>query len=110
MTQLIYQRLAEHLDRLLPARSRPVTRRRKAPAGRLFTPQEAELALHLTLDREEAYVIAERAVSLWLRRSDGSAQWPTRASSSPSSQRVAPPLPGGTICRRHLRVPGQPTE
>ena len=28
---------------------------------RLFTPEEAELAVHLTLDREEAKVIADRA-------------------------------------------------
>jgi NAD-dependent dihydropyrimidine dehydrogenase PreA subunit len=28
---------------------------------RLFTPQEAELATHLTLDREEAWIIADRA-------------------------------------------------
>jgi hypothetical protein len=28
---------------------------------RLFTPEEAEFAVHLTLDREEARVIADRA-------------------------------------------------
>jgi Na+-translocating ferredoxin:NAD+ oxidoreductase subunit B len=56
-----YQRLAKHLDEL-PGGFPP------APDGielrilrRLFTPQQAELAVHLTLIPEEAKVIARRA-------------------------------------------------
>jgi ferredoxin len=56
-----YQKLAQHLDKL-PGGFPP------SDSGvelhllkRLFTPEEAELAVHLTLDREEARVIADRA-------------------------------------------------
>lgn len=56
-----YRKLAQHLDRLPggypPTESGAELRMLK----RLFTAEEAELALHLTLDREEARVIAERA-------------------------------------------------
>ncbi len=56
-----YQKLAQHLDKLPggfpPSDSRVELRLLK----RLFTPEEAELAVHLTLDREEARVIAHRA-------------------------------------------------
>jgi len=56
-----YQRLAQHLDNLPggfpPSDSGAELRLLK----RLFTPEEAELAVHLTLDREEARVIADRA-------------------------------------------------
>ncbi len=61
MTIEIYQRLAQHLDRL-PAGYPPT------PDGlelrilqRLFTPEEAALAVHLTLIPERAVVIAQRA-------------------------------------------------
>ncbi len=61
MSKNVYERLAQHLDKL-PGGFSP------SPSGvelrllkRLFTPKEAELALHLTLDREEAGVIAGRA-------------------------------------------------
>ena len=57
----IYQRLAEHLDRLpdgfAPSEGGADIRLLK----RLFTPEEAELALHLTLDMEESGAIAARA-------------------------------------------------
>jgi hypothetical protein len=55
-----YQQLAQHLDKLPggfpPSDSGVELRLLK----RLFTPEEADLAVHLTLDREEARVIAER--------------------------------------------------
>jgi Na+-translocating ferredoxin:NAD+ oxidoreductase RNF subunit RnfB len=61
MSDNVYRKLAEHLDRL-PGGFPP------SEAGaeitllkRLFMPEEAELATHLTVDREEAGVIAERA-------------------------------------------------
>lgn len=61
MKEEIYRKLAEHLD-LLPDGFAP------SDAGadlrllqRLFTPAEAELATHLTLDREDAQAIADRA-------------------------------------------------
>jgi len=56
-----YENLAQHLDKLPggfpPSDSGVELRLLK----RLFTPEEAELAVHLTLDREEAKTIAERA-------------------------------------------------
>jgi ferredoxin len=56
-----YQQLAQHLDKLPggfpPSDSGVELRLLK----RLFTPEEAELAVHLTLDRGEARVIAQRA-------------------------------------------------
>lgn len=55
-----YQKLALHLNKLPggfpPSDSGVELRLLK----RLFTPEEAELAVHLTLDREEAKTIAER--------------------------------------------------
>jgi len=56
-----YQKLARHLDKLpggFPPSDSGVELRL---LRRLFTPEEAELAVHLTLDREEAKVIADRA-------------------------------------------------
>ena len=57
----VYERLAQHLDKL-PGGFPP------SPSGvelrllkRLFTPKEAKLAVHLTLNREEAGIIARRA-------------------------------------------------
>ena len=56
-----YHKLAQHLDKLPggfpPSDSGVELRLLK----RLFRPEEAELAVHLTLDREEARVIAGRA-------------------------------------------------
>jgi ferredoxin len=61
MAKNVYERLAQHLDKLPggfpPSGSGVELRLLK----RLFTPKEAKLAVHLTLDREEAKVIADRA-------------------------------------------------
>ncbi len=61
MAKNVYERLAQHLDKL-PGGFPP------SPGGvelrllkRLFTPKEAKLAMHLTLNREEAEIIARRA-------------------------------------------------
>jgi hypothetical protein len=57
----LYRQLAHHLDRLpggFPATESGVELR---ILRRLFSPQDAELALHLTLIPEEARVIAHRA-------------------------------------------------
>jgi len=57
----IYQRLAQHLDNLpggYPSTESGVELR---ILKRLFTPEDAELALHLTLIPEESRVIARRA-------------------------------------------------
>jgi ferredoxin len=61
MENSIYQKLATHLDNLpggFPATQTGVEMR---ILKRLFTPQEAELALHLSLISEEPRVIARRA-------------------------------------------------
>ena len=56
-----YKKLAHHLDNLpdgfTPSDSGVELRLLK----RLFTPEEAELSIHLTLEREEASTIANRA-------------------------------------------------
>lgn len=61
MEEQSYQQLAEHLDRLPggfpPSETGSELRRLKG----LFTPEEAELATHLTLEREDAAIIAGRA-------------------------------------------------
>ena len=57
----LYRQLAQHLDRLpggYPATESGVELR---ILRRLFSPQDAALALHLTLLPEEARVIAHRA-------------------------------------------------
>ena len=61
MTEAIYRKLARHLDELpagFPATESGVELR---ILKRLFTPEEAELALHTTLIPEETRVIARRA-------------------------------------------------
>ena len=59
--EAIYRRLAEHLD-TLPDGYPPSTSGAELRAlERLFTPEEAELAVHLTLDRETAQTIGPRA-------------------------------------------------
>jgi electron transport complex protein RnfB len=61
MTTDVYQRLAQHLDDL-PAGYPPTDSGVELRILRvLFTPEEAELAVHLTLLTEEARVIAHRA-------------------------------------------------
>jgi Na+-translocating ferredoxin:NAD+ oxidoreductase subunit B len=57
----IYRRLAEHLDRLPGGFAPSETGAELRLLQGLFTPLEAELATHLTLDREQARVIAGRA-------------------------------------------------
>jgi Fe-S-cluster-containing hydrogenase component 2 len=56
-----YRKLAEHLDRLPGGFAPSDTGAEIRLLQGLFTPQEAELATHLTLEREEASVIAGRA-------------------------------------------------
>jgi hypothetical protein len=59
--EAIYQKLAEHLDRL-PGGFDPSNNGADLRLlQRLFTPEEAELATYLTLYREEAQAIAKRA-------------------------------------------------
>ena len=61
MSEEPYRKLAQHLDRLPegfpPSESGADLRLLQM----LFTPEEADLATYLTLDREEASTIAERA-------------------------------------------------
>lgn len=59
--EAIYRRLAEHLDRLPGGFAPSETGADLRLLRRLFTPEEAELATHLTLDQEEARVIAGKA-------------------------------------------------
>ena len=56
-----YQKLAQHLDKLPGGFPPSDSGVELSLLKRLFTPEEAELAVHLTLDREEATTIAERA-------------------------------------------------
>jgi Na+-translocating ferredoxin:NAD+ oxidoreductase subunit B len=56
-----YARLADHLDRLPGGFAPTETGAELRLLRSLFTPEEAELATRLTLDREDARVIAERA-------------------------------------------------
>lgn len=61
MPENIYKRLAEHLDNL-PAGFPPTeTGVELRILKRLFTPAEAEFALHMTLIPEEPHVVARRA-------------------------------------------------
>ena len=57
----VYRRLAEHLDRLPDGFAPSEGGAEIHLLRRLFTPEEAELAVHLTLNREEAGAIATRA-------------------------------------------------
>lgn len=59
--EAIYRRLAEHLDTLPDGYPPTETGVELRVLKRLFTPAEATLAVHLTLERETAAVIAERA-------------------------------------------------
>jgi electron transport complex protein RnfB len=61
MEEKIYRKLAEHLDTLPDGFPPSETGADLRLLARLFTPQEAELAVHLTLDREPVQVIAGRA-------------------------------------------------
>ena len=57
----IYERLAEHLDNLPAGFPRTESGVEMRILHRLFTPGDAELAVHLTLNPEEPRVIARRA-------------------------------------------------
>ena len=57
----IYQKLADHLDNLPGGFAPSETGVEIRLLKRLFTPEEAELSVHLTLEREEASTIANRA-------------------------------------------------
>lgn len=61
MEKECYRALAEHLDHLPGGFVPSETGADQRLLEKLFTPQEAELATHLTLDREQARVIADRA-------------------------------------------------
>jgi len=61
MEETIYKKLAEHLDHLPGGFSSSDTNADLRLLQRLFTTEEAELAVYLTLDREKAQVIAKRA-------------------------------------------------
>lgn len=61
MTDTIYERLAQHLDRLPGGFGPSETGAHLRLLARLFTPAEAELAVHLSLDREDAQTIAARS-------------------------------------------------
>ncbi len=56
-----YKKLADHLDNLPGGFAPSDTGVELRLLKRLFTPEEAELSVHLTLDREEASTIANRA-------------------------------------------------
>lgn len=56
-----YRKLAEHLDRLPDGFAPSDTGADIRLLQRLFNPEQAELAVHLTLEREDAQVIAKRA-------------------------------------------------
>ncbi len=61
MNKETYQRLAQHLDQLPDGFPPSSTGADLRLLERLFTPEEASLAIHLTLEREPAQVIADRA-------------------------------------------------
>ena len=61
MEEEIYRRLAEHLDRLPGGFPPSNTGADLHLLRRLFTPEQAKLAVHLTVNREEAAIIAQRA-------------------------------------------------
>ena len=61
MTQDIYQQLANHLDNLPAGYPTTESGVELRILRRLFTPDEAELATHLTVMPEEARVVARRA-------------------------------------------------
>ena len=58
MAMDVYDKLVKHLDNLPPGYPRTDSGVEMRILHRLFTPEDAELALHLTLIPEEARVIA----------------------------------------------------
>ena len=61
MARDLYETLAEHLDRLPAGFPRTESGAEMRILRRLFTPEDAALAVHLTIIPEEARVIARRA-------------------------------------------------
>jgi len=61
MKESSYRKLAEHLDQLPDGFDPSDTGAELRLLQRLFTPEEAEMATHLTLEREEARIIANKA-------------------------------------------------
>jgi electron transport complex protein RnfB len=61
MSEQAYRKLAEHLDRLPGGFASDGKGGELRVLATLFTPEEAELAVHLTLDREPPAAIAARA-------------------------------------------------
>jgi electron transport complex protein RnfB len=61
MAKDIYEKLAQHLDKLPGGFPHSPSGVELRLLKRLFTPEEAKLAVHLTLNREEARTIARRA-------------------------------------------------
>jgi len=61
MIEKSYQKLAEHLDQLPGGFAPSETNAELRLLQRLFTPEQAELATHLTFEREDAQTIANRA-------------------------------------------------
>ena len=57
----VYRKLAEYLDQLPGGFAPSETGAELQLLRRLFTAEEAQIAVHLTLDQEEARIIAERA-------------------------------------------------
>ena len=60
MNQSVYEKLARHLDGLAPSFPPGESDVEIRLLSRLFTPEEAELTLHLALDKESAACIAGR--------------------------------------------------
>ena len=67
MTADLYERLAQHLDELPAGLPRTADGAEMRILRRLFTPEDAELALHLSMRPEEARVVALRAGITWPR-------------------------------------------
>ena len=67
MTVDLYERLAQHLDELPAGFPRTADGAEMRILHRLFTPEDAELALHLTVRSEEARMVALRGGSPWPR-------------------------------------------
>jgi electron transport complex protein RnfB len=61
MKENVYEKLAYYMDQLPGGFAPSETGAELRVLQRLFTPEEAEIAVHLTLDLEEAPIIAKRA-------------------------------------------------
>ena len=61
MNESVYRKLAEHLDKLPGGFEPSETGADIQLLMRLFTPEQAELATYLSLDREDAHAISIKA-------------------------------------------------